>query len=357
MLRFGGFCLGAVILICACGSLVLPAQAPSSYGENEALAVRYLLAQQRPDGAILTGEDQIIPYFSNLAAQGLTKVPGHTPEITLWMKWYIAHLNRPDQWGLQCTVYDYKIVNGHEVSGNDADSTDSYAATFASLAWSFWNSGDPEARTYLRSIRPQMACIGNAIFGTMQPDGLTWAKPDYKTAYLMDNCEVYRGLVDLADLFEFAYGDKKSAVRYRRIARRVKQGIETQLWDPAGHRFLPYAGAKSVNWKEWYPDATAQLFPVLSGALSASDPRSRKVYAQFNATWPDWPALQFPGNEPWVLVACAAAVQGDSARVNRYIEAVRKTTASPRALDRMQSADLGWFIRLNSYAQNPGALF
>src|SRR5438309_8811545 len=103
--------------------------------------------------------------------------------------------------GLACTIYDFKVSGSTETPTNDADSTDSYAATFLSLAWAYWKTGDPNARAYIQTLKYPLDCIGGVIVQTKQPNGLTWAKPDYQIQYLMDNCEVYRGLRDLANIF------------------------------------------------------------------------------------------------------------------------------------------------------------
>src|SRR5207248_2459097 len=87
-------------------------------------------ASSLPDGAILFTSDKINPYFSNLAAIGLTKDKKYYPQVKAWMQWYINHLNYSDKWGLSCTMYDYGISGTAETSSTDADSTDSYAASF-----------------------------------------------------------------------------------------------------------------------------------------------------------------------------------------------------------------------------------
>jgi hypothetical protein len=62
--------------------------------------------------------------------------------VQAWMRWYLNHINYPaDKWGLACTIYDFKVSGSNETSTNDADSTDSYAATFLSLAWAYWKTG------------------------------------------------------------------------------------------------------------------------------------------------------------------------------------------------------------------------
>jgi hypothetical protein len=323
--------------------------ATTNYEQNISRASESIAIQQLSDGAILTRQTAIIPYFSNLAAIGLSKTPGHDLQVQRWMQWYINHLNNPDKWGLNCTVYDYSVIDGKEKSKNNADSTDSYAATFASLTWSFWNTNTPDAQAYIKTVKSQLNCIGTVMVQTMQPNGLTWAKPDYKTFYLMDNCEVYQGFVDLANLFEYAFNDRKASDYYKGYAEKVRTGIQKVLWDPSHKNYLPFARSRTTNWKRWYPDATAQLFPILNGVLAPSDPRAKEIYARFNRKWPEWPMLSFPGTEPWVIVACAAAIEDDSTRATKYIISVHGKFRNPESLNEFQSAELGWFIRLNNY--------
>jgi len=155
-------------------------------------------------------------------------------------------------------------------------------------------------------------------------------------------------VVDAAELFKYGYKDDTSAERYREYAVKVRAGIQAHLWDASRHNYLPFVGAKAADWKKWYPDATAQLFPILDGVIDASAPQARTTYAEFNAKWPKWEALRFPGREPWVTIACAAAIEGDNARVSQYISVVEAEMGDRRSIN-METADLGWLIRLDRY--------
>jgi hypothetical protein len=42
----------------------------------------------------------------------------------------------------------------------NADSTDSYAATFLTLVWNAWQSGDANARSYILGLSYQLDVIG-----------------------------------------------------------------------------------------------------------------------------------------------------------------------------------------------------
>lgn len=142
-----------------------PTPPPSGpYQSNITAAAHWLAANAvAPDGAILYGSSQINPYYSNLAAIGLTRDPGSHGIVQRWMEWYIRHLNWPDQWGLHGTTYDYDYNNGAEVSHNNADSTDSYAGTFLSLAWAYFSTGDANAQSYVRTLSSQLDAIGQVL--------------------------------------------------------------------------------------------------------------------------------------------------------------------------------------------------
>lgn len=304
------------------------------------------------DGAILYGSSKINPYYANLAAIGLTKDTASHDVVKGWMQWYIKHLNLPDQWGLRGSIYDYTYNNGAEASLNDADSTDSYAATFLTLAWSFYQTQDTTAQTYLKSISTDLDTIGGVILQTQQTDGLTWAKPSYKIKYLMDNCEAYRGLRDIAQFFQTAMGDATRAAKYNAAADAMLAGING-MW--MGSQWAVYkddiGNLAAPNMATWYADATSQVFPVLEGAVPASDSRSQQVYDNLNQAWPGWETLSFKGQDPfpWVLVANTAAMMGDNVRVNTYMQTIATNYVSKGFPWTWYSAEDGWYLRLNAY--------
>ena len=306
-------------------TLTLHVTATSAYQSNvDATAAWIANGSTAGDGAILDGATKIVPYFGNLAALGLTRTPAYYPNVQAWMAWYLNHLNWPDKWGIYGTVYDYNVAaNGTETSTGDADSTDSYAATFLSLAWAYYQTGDPGAQAYVKTLDYQLDVVGGVIVQTQQADGLTWAKPDYQIKELMDNCEVYRALSDLASLYQTAFNEPAKASYYSAHAAAVLQGIESVLWNPSANSYFPSTGAPAANWSNWYPDATSQLFPVLYGVIDPASGRAASLYSQFNAAFPSWPTQTIHAGFPWVLVSDAAALMGDTGRVDTYIATIQ----------------------------------
>jgi hypothetical protein len=195
--------------------------------------------------------------------------------------------------------------------------------------------------------------IGGVLVKTQQSDGLTWAKPDYQIKYLMDNCEVYRGLKDLANVFQYVIGDSAKASYYNGKANLVLQGINGMWMGGSGWAIYKDGIGRLIapNMSTWYPDATAQLFPVLYSVIPASDSRSQQVYAAFNNAWPGWPTLSFMGQDsfPWVMISGAAAQMGDSGRVNTYIKNIEAKYVNVGFPWTWYSMEAGWYMRTVNY--------
>ena len=163
-----------------------------------------ILANQLTDGAIVMGDPtfppfEVVPYFSNLAAHGLmrayeiTNDPRYLNSAQSWTAWYLRHQN------MDGTIYDFTGTVGHWTPTNDYDSTDSYASTFLEVA--------QKVLLYTPADHPVAQALILAVPGlldaqqlTMQPTGLTLAKPGYDFAYLEDNVEVYRGMAAAAKI-------------------------------------------------------------------------------------------------------------------------------------------------------------
>lgn len=108
------------------------------------------------------------------------------------------------------------------------------------------------------------------------------------------------------------------------------------------------------NYSKWYADATSQLFPVMQGVISPTDSRSQQVYDKFNVAWHGWPVLSFNSQDPfpWVMIAGAAAVMGDTSRVNTYLNTVDQQYAAKGFPWPWYSMEAGWYMRLNAYMMN-----
>lgn len=330
----------------------------SAYQSNFNATSSWVSKQVASDGAILYTPQEIDPYFANIAAIGMTKDPNRMPQVVSWMNWYINHLNWPDQWGLYGTTYNYNVSSdGVETSTNEADSTDSYAATFLSVVWNAWQSGDESARSYILGLSYQLDVIGGVLIQTQQSDGLTWAKPNYEIKYLMDNCEGYRGLRDLASIYQYAFGDTSKSTYYNNAADSMQNGI-LSMWMNGNWAVYRnwYGNNIGPSMGTWYADASAQVFPVLMGVVNSSDTRAQQSYSNFNAAWPGWPTLSFNSQDPfpWALVGDAAAAMGDKTRLATYIGTIQNKYVNTGFPWPFYVAEAGWFMRANNYMMGKG---
>jgi len=344
---------------CGCGTSYASGPTPSNpatdvpnYQQNVQQTSAWLATQQLSDGAILYTSGEIEPYFSNLAAIGWLADTTKIPQVEAWMRWYINHFNWPDYNGLYGTVYDYNVSNGVETSTGSYDSTDSYAATFLSLAEALWNTGDAGAQAFIRNIGEyDFNVVGNVITDLQQSNGLVYAKPDYQVEYLMDNSEDYRGLMDFAALATQAWGDTNTTTWYTIHANNVLSGVNNVLYIPLLGLYRPYAGDLLPNLNTWYPDAIAQIFPIINGLISPTSAQAQTLYSKFNAAWPGWPQLSFgPNSFPTCDLGYASYLMGDSTRTNQYITTIetKYVNVTPQFPWPFYSAEAGWFMRTNA---------
>lgn len=282
---------------------------------------------QLSSGAIVTPYPRgkmIVPYYANLAAFGLARDSAYSGPILKYLSWYFAHLEKPDRWGVYGTVYDYSLgADGQEVSTLDYDSADSYGATLLTLARAYYEIS--KDRDFLFSCKENLENISEGIMSLQDRDGLTWAKPGHKVKYLMDNCEVFRGLSDLAFLAEKVYRDTDCAEMLQKKAGAVRKGIQDRLRRgelylyAAGKRMLPF---QKIKLRKWYPDAVAQLYPAWTGVIDPCSAWAIKIYEKFNKAQPGWPELEKADPFPWCVVAYVAALMGDKKRVLTYLEKI-----------------------------------
>lgn len=317
----------------------------------------WLASLQLENGAIpmtgaLNGEVRMNPYFADFAALALLeKADEYSDEVKKYMDWHFDHLNteETDYNGVDGTIYDYVITlkDGKITDETIAmykrnysyDSTDSYAATFLSVLNKYYRqTGDGE---YILSHADEIQRIVGAMFSTFHK-GLTTAKPDWRVKYLMDNCEVYEGALDAAELFgallsdldaSYAATEKKCA----EAAVEIALAIEEQLWKPhlgyyeVGKWKLIGVTSDVFSWKKYYPCATAQLFPIIHGLIQPNTERANMLYDKFCETY-DWQNFDYDDVFYWGANLQAAAAMNDIDSVIEYMTnyaEIMKTHAYP----------------------------
>ncbi|MBQ3087672.1 MAG: hypothetical protein IJC45_10065 [Clostridia bacterium] len=300
----------------------------------------WLAYTQLDNGAIpmtgnKNGEVTVNPYFADIAALALlTDAENYADEVKSYMEWHFEHLNTAatDYNGVDGTIYDYTLTveNGKVTAENvtngepSYDSTDSYAATFLTVVNAYYEAtADKE---YIVSRSRDIIRIAEAMLSTYS-FGLTNAKPDYAVKFLMDNCEVYEGALAAAALLntigvsEFA--DMLTLKKCEYAAKTVAQSIENVLWNAEGGYyeagiFADGTAAFAFSWDEFYPCATAQLFPIIHGLIGVDTVRARNLYDSFCEAY-NWENYDIPSEFCWGSNVLAAAIMGDADSVVSYM--------------------------------------
>ena len=98
----------------------------------------------------------------------------------------------------------------------------------------------------------------------------------------------------------------------------------------------------------WYPDAVAQIYPVILGVVAPTDAQPVNAYASLNASFPNWDTFQFNDSFSWVIVGYAATVMSDAIRSNQYRRSVENKFVNvfPQFRYPWYDVEDGWFMRM-----------
>lgn len=338
----------------------LPAEAKSAR-EKVTEQIQFLAGRQLPDGAILTFDDRINPYFANIACLGLlaTRRPEAHRIVLGWMQWHLAHLETSDASGLNGTIYDYghDSATGTQTPTGDYDSVDSYASTALNLAHRAHRSGDRELRTLVRDHWSDYERIAALLInspadgGVREGLGLTIAKPSYPILYAMDNAEVVSGLRDHARLGRRL---RSSTWRtHRDAAEQTRRAMLEHLWDAGTGTWHWAVGNPSNPAANFYPQAAAQIWPILFGVVHPHEEIARQNWRTFTSAWPTWVDDDVPDAFPWTSMAVVAHRMGDWIGERRLLNAIDRkyapgwhlpTHCGVDVCGRWYSAEAGWML-------------
>ena len=299
------------------------------------LHLEYLRSTRLPSGALASDRSRtrVIPYFANYTGLALLRSAPDWPAVRHYIEWYLAHLNLPDVYGLYGSIDDHAVFWGPdgrrytEVPTNGYDSADSTGAVFLTLVRRYLElSGDWDL--YWQEVE-RFDHVAELLLGLQDTDGLTFVGKNLPFKYLMDNCETYQGLSDWAWVQQKA-GRLLRAERFTQAATRLQQALLN--WPREGRRgeypLLAWAvnnqgKAFAADPTRWYPDAVAQLYPILAGLWPPGGGEATAAYQAFNQWFPQWDQLRKPDPYPWVMIARAGRLMGDDERWHNLRSAVR----------------------------------
>lgn len=230
----------------------------------------------------LTNQKTIEPYIVSILALNEVEHDRNLPQVKLFLQWYFSKLNYPDKQGLSGTIYVYTVEENGEQSTDKYDSVDGYAGMFLHLLRQYTlKTGDVQ---FLRDHWARIEDIAALIPLLQEKDGLTWAMPQYKIKYLMDNCEAYAGMdayMELRSLIGMV-----GSLQHHATLIRVRSGILDELYDARSNSFYwakSEDGSKSASsLNNFYPDALAQLFPIYFGLLTDKSTIRDNLWQELN---------------------------------------------------------------------------
>ena len=330
---------------------------PGRYAGLAETEYQWLRAQQLPNGAIAKVNDattvSVNPYFSLEAVMGLLRgwpTGESRAAARRYFDWHFAHLNTAaeDYSGHDGTIYDYTVELDRpggaitkefptptpeaglrrtaeycEPDHPMYDSVDSYAALlFVALAD---YARTPSGAAYVRVHAAELARVWSALDAAFDPSGFTHARLDYyNIQYLMDNCEVYAGLVAAEFLFGETLGDSARAAAAK--ARRAVMEARFRSAFVDGDHFRTETRGSSFDWNQFYPSQTAPIFPVAYGVLSPADGLAQRMAESLNAHLAWW-KRDWADAFHWSLTAVYGAKMRDE-RTFEYVDEYARRAAA-----------------------------
>jgi len=337
-------------------------------GESIEQLYKWLINTQLDNGALPVygnedGDVSINPYFSSIATLAMLKYLDDTSGIEIAEKYYDWHFARLNEDG---SIYDYeaviedkKIIS--ENSKADYDSADSYAALFLVSLWEYVKSGGN--RDYILDKKDEIYLIIDLMTSLIDDDGLSKVSHSNQTKYLMDNCEVYAGLYSAAKILDNVYlrqygifskeywNIRKQIISLQLVGYKMKAAIEIELWNRDSGCYdvgISSNGSKieANECDDFYPDAVAQLFPIVYGLINPEGQRAKNIYNSFNREF-EWENLSHYYDDKtgfyWGIAALCGSMMQDEEKVIQYIQSLHSAEA-PDYNYPLYNADAAWVI-------------
>ncbi|MGY8905292.1 MAG: hypothetical protein ACKVIH_12160 [Burkholderiales bacterium] len=328
-----------------------PAPIPSTGTGTGINAVEAIKALRIPTGPY-AGAYEIAPnglsnwYFTNLGLIAIVQYL-NGPDLDTYIRSYLdLYLSKLEpNMSIRDVHFPFGRVNTSNFTLVLADSDDSYAATTLTLAarylrasqnWAWWDQN----KARLKDIAYRN--IATAI----KANGLTsvFQSPRSQTnnaGYLMDNCEVYRGLTDFALLLR-ERGEPADATYYESFAKNISSALATLFsMSNNGFRFADLANQTETT---FYPGTTCQVFPQVFGVTPLA-PYYDRAWNFFNLNSTGWEKGTIDPY-PWAVLGLAAALRGQTALAQAQLASMEKTFAISRPL--MTINELGFYQRIKS---------
>jgi hypothetical protein len=283
-------------------------------------------------------------YFTNLGLLPVVQLLSAADRETYIRSYLDLYLRTV---GADGTIEDVNFTSGQSTSGAFAmvpsDSDDSYAATTLSLAvkylrasqnWAWWDAN----KARLKFIAYRNLAVMTKLSGytsVFQPP----RNQSNSIGYLMDNCEVYRGLRDFAGVLRDR-GEPAEATYYDTFATGIANGMLRRGFDSARKGFT-VGDHTTMAETSFYPGTTCQVFPQAFG-VSELAPYFDRGWQFLEAYSPGWADGRYDVY-PWAVLGFAAARRGRMAQARAQVALIEQQFVDRRALVTLN--ELGFYQR------------
>lgn len=303
----------------------------------------------------------VIPYFSTITAMSLLKGNSndYTNQVIKYVEWMLSRLNTKDEdyFNIDGTMSNFHIerINNELVEKSyKYDSVDSYTALFLALIDKVYlktNDNDFLLRNESNIIR-----VINALLSTRNTNGLSLVSVGNRTQYTMDNVEVNYGLKSSANLINKLIKISSNTDKLTIIQNQIDtwlientQAIQTYLWSSETNKFhialnMEDQIVEFKNWSIFYPDAIAQLYPIVFDYIKPSSAQAIELYQLFNDEY-DWEKFNYrnSGDFHWTVVVYIASLMQDTERVEEYLKYYSKNIIQTHPYP-IYNTEVAWII-------------
>jgi hypothetical protein len=343
-----------------------------------------LAAPGRPaDGAVKTHQSpghvdpqgqawhHVSAYQANLAFIGALRIdPGQAPAAARWLRWQARHTTPTgsgrgvvfDHWVRASDLQEADCPPGRDArTCPQVDAYDSTAATLLLMAEAYLRHSDDASMLREPAMRAALEAAAGTMASLAEPGGLSWAKPDYPVAYLMDALEVAAGWRAWARLQTEVYQVPQAGINSMGTAETLDAAIVRQLWHAPSHTWRVRLDAPKPNFSTWYPDTVAQAWPLLwsRDAGPAAQQRARSAWRKAASQWKDradWSRRNVdPDGFWWPAMAVAAHCVGEVDDARAWVARARSDWMQPARPFGwpFQVGDLLWLFWLADPADDP----
>lgn len=306
---------------------------------------KWILENQGATGEIyMNGEKagDVNPYFACMAALGLLAETKNCPmseteknAVSRYLNWHTKMLLETDgKMGI------YRKEGQELVYVGKADSEDGYLGMYLLLMGEYLKkTGDTES---LESWQEGIHLALNKIQSLMR-DGTTQVSTENTTIYLMDNLEVWKGLLALetADIMQ---DDMRQTQVITEMRENLQKQIEIVFWDEKNHRWRIMRDSDHYNPEKFYPYGIAQVYPLICGFKVKEKKAQKELYNQFTEKF-QWQEMNKTRKGfAWTITGMAAVQVRDNKHLIELIKNYETEFHKNRKYP-LYTGEAGWICR------------